>query len=67
VRRLAAPFSAYIAVNGLVAAANAFDGAETILAGVLGKARFWENHAGAGFNPRQRDMLNRLLDGLPAR
>jgi Fic family protein len=40
---------------------RAFDGAETILANVFKKARFWERHAGAAFNERQRDMLNRLL------
>jgi Fic family protein len=40
---------------------RAFDGAEVILAGVLKTARFWEKHAGAAFNERQRDMLNRLL------
>lgn len=28
------------------------------------KARFWEKHAGAAFNDRQRDMLNRLLSGF---
>ena len=43
---------------------RAFDGAEEMLAGVLEKARFWEKHAGAPFNERQRDMLNRLLDGF---
>ncbi len=43
---------------------RAFDGAETILAAVLQKAEFWKKHAGARINPRQRDMLNRLLDGL---
>ena len=43
---------------------RAFEGAEGILASVLRKARFWERHAGAGFNERQRDMLNRLLDGF---
>ena len=43
---------------------RAFDGAESILAGVLAKARFWEKHAGAAFNERQRDMINRLLDGF---
>ena len=43
---------------------RAFDGAEAILAGVLKKARFWEKHAGASFNERQRDMLNRLLGRL---
>jgi Fic family protein len=34
---------------------------EAILAGVLKTARFWEKYAGAPFNDRQRDMLNRLL------
>jgi Fic family protein len=43
---------------------RAFGGAESILAGVLRKARFWEQQAGAAFNDRQRDMLNRLLDGF---
>ncbi len=41
-----------------------FDGAEGVLADVLKKARFREKHAGAPFNDRQRDMLNRLLDGF---
>jgi Fic family protein len=43
---------------------RAFDGAETGLAGVLAKARFWQKHAGATFNDRQREMLNRLFDGF---
>ncbi len=43
---------------------RAFAGAETTLATVLGKARFWEAHAGAQFNARQRTVLNRLLDGF---
>lgn len=43
---------------------RAFDGAETTLAKVFGKARFWERHAGAAFNDRQHDMLNRLLNGF---
>lgn len=43
---------------------RAFDGAEEILASVLRKARFWEKQAGAGFNDRQRAMLNRLLGGF---
>jgi Fic family protein len=43
---------------------RAFDGAERTLANVFRKARFWENHAGAAFNDRQRDMLNRLLNGF---
>lgn len=43
---------------------RAIDGAETILAGVLNKARFWEKHASESFNERQRGMLNRLWDGF---
>jgi Fic family protein len=43
---------------------RAFDGAETILAGVFKKARFWERHAGASFNDRQRNIINRLLNGF---
>jgi Fic family protein len=40
------------------------DGAETILAAVLRKAEFWKQHAAADINERQRDILNRLLDGF---
>ena len=43
---------------------RALDGAETILASVLRKAKFWEMHAGDSFNGRQRTMLNRVLDGF---
>jgi Fic family protein len=43
---------------------RAIDGAEGILAGVLKKARFWEKHRADTLNDRQRDMLNRLLDGF---
>jgi Fic family protein len=43
---------------------RAFDGAEAVLASVLGKARFWQAHAGEAFNERQRAMINRLLDGF---
>jgi Fic family protein len=43
---------------------RAFDGAEQVLANVFRKARFWERHAGAAFNERQRDMLDRLLTGF---
>ena len=43
---------------------RAIDGADTILATVLKKARFWESHAGEQFNERQRTILNRLLDGF---
>jgi len=43
---------------------RAIDGAETILAGVMTKARFWDKYRTAGLNERQCDMLNRLLDGF---
>jgi Fic family protein len=43
---------------------RAFDGAESTLADVLRKAEFWKKHAAARFNERQRDILNRLLDGF---
>jgi len=43
---------------------RAFDSAEDVLAHVFRKARFWELHKGTAFNARQRDMLNRLLDGF---
>lgn len=43
---------------------RAFEGAETLLAEVLKKARFWEIHNGEHFNDRQRKTLNRLLDGF---
>lgn len=43
---------------------RAFDRAETILATVLNKARFWERFAKVEFNNRQRDMVNRLLNGF---
>lgn len=43
---------------------RAFDGAEELLTSVLRKARFWRENAQGTFNPRQRDMLNRLLDGF---
>ena len=43
---------------------RAFDGAEIFLRAVFKKARFWEQYRGANMNDRQRDMLNRLLDGF---
>src|SRR5262249_37262417 len=43
---------------------RAFDGAGDILASVLEKERFWKRHAESALNDRQRDMLNRLLDGF---
>ena len=43
---------------------RAIDGAETVLASVMHKARFWEEHGAEPFNDRQRNMLNRLLNGF---
>jgi Fic family protein len=43
---------------------RAFDGAEKTLAAVFQKADFWKKHAAAKINERQRDILNRLLDGF---
>ena len=43
---------------------RAFDGTEETLGSVLQKARFWEAHAAAPLNDRQRLMLNKLLDGF---
>jgi Fic family protein len=43
---------------------RALERSERILASVLRKARFWEKHAGERFNERQRDALNRMLNGF---
>lgn len=43
---------------------RAFDGAETSLAAVLAKAQFWERHSHTPLNARQRNIINRLLDGF---
>lgn len=43
---------------------RAIDGAETLLARVLIKARFWKNLGSARVNDRQRFVLTKLLDGL---
>ncbi len=43
---------------------RAFDRAETILATVLNKARFWDNFANVEFNERQREIVNRMLNGF---
>jgi Fic family protein len=43
---------------------RAFEHAETILAVVLNKARFWERFVGVEFNERQRNIVNRLLNGF---
>jgi Fic family protein len=44
---------------------RAVAGSETLLAGVLLKARFWQRHAGVNLTDRQRKVLNRLLDAGP--
>jgi Fic family protein len=43
---------------------RALDSTETVLADVLKKARFWEEHPSASLNPRQRAILSRLLEGF---
>src|SRR5271169_2679428 len=42
----------------------AFNGAEKTLANVFKKADFWKKHSAVSLNDRQRDIINRLLDGL---
>lgn len=41
---------------------RAIDGAHTTLSGVMAKARFWDALRNVSLNPRQRLILNRLLD-----
>jgi Fic family protein len=43
---------------------RAFDGAEAVLSNVFRKAEFWKAHTAAPLNDRQRNILNRLLDGF---
>lgn len=43
---------------------RAIDGAETILSGVLRKARLWARIKDEPLNDRQRKVINRLLDGF---
>ena len=43
---------------------RAIGGAQTVLGGVLAKARFWEALDRVAINERQRLVLNRLLDGF---
>ena len=43
---------------------RAIEGAEQTLADVLFKAEFWKRYAIETFNDRQRDMVNRLIDGF---
>ena len=47
----------------LVCFGRTLERAETVLAAVLNKARFWDRFAAAGLNERQRGMINRLLNG----
>jgi len=37
---------------------------EENLSGVTQKARFWESHQGVALNQRQRNLLNKLMDGF---
>jgi Fic family protein len=48
----------------LVCLGRAFDRTEVTLGAVLRKARFWEKYARVQINARQRNVINRLLDGL---
>lgn len=43
---------------------RAFDRADTILASVLRKARFWKKHSNQKLNERQRSMIERLFEGF---
>ena len=43
---------------------RALDLAEKTLGFVLKKARFWEQNSDAVFNPRQKMLLNKMLDGF---
>ena len=43
---------------------RAIDGAQTTLKAVLAKARFWETFGATPWNDRQREVVNRLLDGF---
>jgi Fic family protein len=43
---------------------RAFDGADKTLGAVFRKAEFWKKHSAAPLNDRQRDIINRLLDGF---
>jgi Fic family protein len=43
---------------------RAFGGTEQVLSAVFRKAEFWRTHATTPLNDRQRDILNRLLDGF---
>jgi Fic family protein len=42
---------------------RAIEASDGMLESVLVKARFWEKHINQPFNERQRNVINRLLDG----
>lgn len=44
--------------------ARAIDAAEATCTGVLRKADFWQRYAREPFSPRQKTVMNRLLDGF---
>lgn len=43
---------------------RAIEGAQTVLSGILAKAKFWERIRELAINNRQRLVLNKLLDGF---
>ena len=43
---------------------HAINSSHEILDAVLTKANFWKRHEGEQFNDRQRNLINRLLDGF---
>ena len=43
---------------------RAFDNAESILASVLAKQKFWEKNASVGISERQKKMILKLFDGF---
>ena len=43
---------------------RAINGAQTVLRGILEKAKFWESIRDVGINDRQRLVLGKLLDGF---
>lgn len=43
---------------------RAFNGAEKTLGSVFAKGDFWKKHSATPLNERQRDIVNRLLDGF---
>ena len=48
----------------LVCLLRAVQGSDALLAGVLGKAQFWQRCAGVPMSVRQTLVLNRVLDGM---